>query len=63
MMIIIGSVAVATPGQAKTTKTTKSKASGTFVSANFDFDHADLSTPASYLHGEGAGNVVGKFSF
>ena len=62
MMVIIESAAVATPAEAKTNKTIKSKASGSFVSANFDFDHADLSTPAFYVQGEGIGNA-GKFTY
>ena len=60
MMIVIGSIAVATPAQAGKTKI-KSKESGTFVSTNFDFDHADLSTPANYVNGEGIGSA-GKFT-
>ena len=61
LMMIVGSVAVATPAQAGETKVIKSKESGSFVSANFDFDHADLSTPASYINGEGISNA-GKFT-
>ena len=61
MMILIGSVAVATSAQAGETKVIKSKASGSFVSANFDFDHADLSTPAEYINSAGIGNA-GKFT-
>jgi hypothetical protein len=62
MMVIIESAALATPAEAKTNRTIKSKASGSFVSANFDFDHADLSTPAFYVQGEGIGNA-GKFTY
>jgi hypothetical protein len=43
------------------TKVIKSKGSGSFVSANFDFDHPDLSTPADYINGEGISNA-GKFT-
>lgn len=62
MMVIIESGAVATPAEAKTNKTIRGKASGSFVSANFDFDHTDLSTPAFQVQGEGTGNA-GKFSY
>jgi hypothetical protein len=53
--------AVTAPADAAETKTIKSKESGTFVAAHFDFDHANLSTPASYINGEGIGNA-GKFT-
>jgi hypothetical protein len=55
--------AVAAPSEAGETKTRviKSKSSGTFVSANFDFDHPDLSTPGNYYNGDGNGNL-GKFN-
>ena len=62
MMVIIESAAVATPAEAKTNKTIKGTATGSFVSANFDFDHEDLSTPAFYVQGEGIGNA-GKFTY
>jgi hypothetical protein len=61
MMILIGSIAVAHDGGGGETKVIKSKESGTFVSANFDFDHPDLSTPAVYINGEGIGSA-GKFT-
>ena len=61
MMIIIGSIAVATPARAGDTKVIKTHETATFVSANFDFDHTDLSTPASYSNGEGISNA-GKFT-
>jgi hypothetical protein len=60
MMVIIGSIAVATPAQAGKTKI-KSTESGSFVSTNFDFDHVDLSSPASYVNGEGISSA-GKFT-
>jgi len=62
MLVIIASAAEAGAAEANTTKIIKSNASGSFVSAHFDFDHADLSTPASYVHGEGSGNA-GKFTY
>jgi hypothetical protein len=55
--------AVAAPaGGRGETKVIKSKSSGTFVSANFDFDNPNLSNPASYINGEGTGTVIGKFT-
>jgi hypothetical protein len=53
--------AAVAPVEAGTTRIIKSKGSGTFVSANFDFDHSDLSTPASYINSEGISNA-GKFT-
>jgi hypothetical protein len=53
--------AVTAPVQAGESKTIKSKESGTFVSANFDFDNPNLSSPAAYVNGEGIGNA-GKFT-
>jgi hypothetical protein len=61
-MIIIGSIAVATSAQAGETKVIKSNASGSFVAANLDFDHANLTTPAEYINSAGIGNVLGKFT-
>jgi len=61
MMIIIASIAVAAPVEAGKTKVIKSKASGTFVSTNVDFDHPDLSTTANYTDGAGIGDA-GKFT-
>jgi hypothetical protein len=61
MVVMIGSIAVATLVEAGTTKIIKSKESGSFISANFDPDHTDLSTPAGYINGEGIGNA-GKFT-
>jgi hypothetical protein len=61
MMIISGSVAVAQDSAGGKTKVIKSKASGSFVSTNFDFDHPDLSTPAGYENVEGKSNA-GKFT-
>jgi hypothetical protein len=63
-MIITGSIAVATNAEAGETETKiiKSKASGTFVSTNFDFDHPDLSTPSSYSNAAGNSDA-GKFTF
>ena len=51
------------PGRARAgdTKVIKTHETATFVSANFDFDHTDLSTPASYSNGEGISNA-GKFT-
>jgi hypothetical protein len=60
-MIVVGSIAVAMTAEAGETKVIKSKESGSFVAANFDFDHPDLSTPASYTNGEGTGDA-GKFT-
>ena len=62
-MIITGSIAVATNAKAGETETKviKSKASGSFVSANFDFDHPNLSTPAGNVNGAGISNA-GKFT-
>jgi hypothetical protein len=62
IMIIVGSIAVATSAQAGETKVIKSKASGTFVATNLDFDHVNLSTPAEYINSAGIGNVLGKFT-
>ena len=62
MMVIIESAAVATPAKAKTNKTIKGTATGTAVSANFDFENSDESTPAFYVHGEGKGQG-GSFSY
>ena len=61
MMIISGSIAMAQDSPGGKTKIIKSKGSGSFVSANFDFDHPDLSTPAGYINGEGISNA-GKFT-
>jgi hypothetical protein len=63
LMMIIGSTAVATNAEAGETeiKVIKSKASGTFVSTNFDFDHLDLSSPASYSNAAGNSDA-GKFT-
>jgi hypothetical protein len=52
---------VVTYSEAGETKVIKSKESGSFVAANFDFDHADLSTPADYINGAGISNA-GKFT-
>ena len=52
---------VAAPTCAGTTKST-STFSSSFVSTNFDFDHADLSTPASYFNGGGTNTVYGAFT-
>jgi hypothetical protein len=61
MMIISGSGAMAQDSAGGKTKIIKSKGSGSAVAANFDFDHADLSTPASYINGGGISNA-GKFT-
>src|SRR5258708_663999 len=61
MMITIGSIAMAHDGGGGETKVIKSEASGTFVSTNFDPDHANLSTPAAYINGAGISNA-GKFT-
>jgi hypothetical protein len=53
---------VGTPAAASMTKTIEGKTSGTAVSANFDFDHADESTQAFYVHGEGK-SKGGDFSY
>jgi hypothetical protein len=60
-MMIVGSVAVAQDSAGGRTKVIKTHETATFVSANFDFDHADLSDPASYSNGEGTSNA-GKFT-
>jgi hypothetical protein len=52
---------VVTHSEAGESKTIKSKESGTFVAANFDFDNPNLSSPADYINGEGIGNA-GKFT-
>jgi hypothetical protein len=59
-LVAFGFLVVAHP-EAGETKVIKSKASGSFVSANFDFDHPDLSTPAFYSNAAGIGNA-GKFT-
>ena len=59
-LVAFGFLVVAA-SEAGETKVIKSKASGGFVSANFDFDHPDLSTPAGYINGEGISNA-GKFT-
>jgi hypothetical protein len=51
MMIIIGSTAVAHDGGGGKTKVIKVKFSGSTVDANFDFELADLSTPAGFGKG------------
>ena len=61
LMMIVGSVAVAQDSAGGKTKVIKTHETATFVSANFDFDHADLSDPASYSNGEGTSNA-GKFT-
>ena len=61
MMIISGSIAMAHDGGGGGTKEIKSEESGSFVSANFGFNHPTLSTPASYIHGEGKGSA-GEFT-
>lgn len=63
MMIITGSIAVAMNAEAGETETKviKSKSSGSFVSTNFDFDHLDLSTPATSSNAAGKGDA-GKFT-
>ena len=48
---------VVAPAEAGEAKVIKSKASGSFVSANFDFDHPDLSTPANSTNGVGRSNA------
>jgi hypothetical protein len=60
-MIISGSIAAAHDGGGGGTREIKSEASGTFVSANFDFDHPDLSTPANQIEAEGRGSI-GRFT-
>jgi hypothetical protein len=62
MIVIIGSIAMAQDSAGGKTKVIKSKASGTFVAANLDFDHANLTTPADYINSAGIGNVLGKFT-
>jgi hypothetical protein len=53
----------ATPrARAEVIKSTGSD-SGTFVSTNFDFDHADESTPALTARAAGADCAFGKFTF
>jgi hypothetical protein len=62
MMMIVGSVVVAQDSAGGKTKVIKSKGSGSFVSANFDFDHPDLSSPGNYVNGEAKSNA-GNFTF
>ena len=62
LMMIVGSVAVAQDSAGGKTKVIKSKSSGSFVSANVDFDNPNLSSPASYINSAGMGNVIGKFT-
>jgi hypothetical protein len=59
-LIIIGFYTAMTAKAADTDKI-KFKESGSIVSANFDFDHANLSTPASYINGGGI-SKAGKFT-
>lgn len=65
VVVCVGLVAfgflVVAPSEAAETKVIKSKASGTFVSANFDFDNPNLSDPAMYSNAAGIGNA-GKFT-
>jgi hypothetical protein len=61
LMMVIGSIAVATPALAGEPKVIKDRESGSFVSANFDFDNPKLSSPASYINGGGTSNA-GKFT-
>ena len=61
LMMIVGSVAVAQDSAGGKTKVIKSKESGSFVSANFDFDHADPNHQTVYINGEGISNA-GKFT-
>jgi hypothetical protein len=51
-------LAVAVPAEAGTT-TSKFTESGTSVSANFDFDKADLSSPAVYVNAAGTNTTSG----
>jgi hypothetical protein len=61
-LLVFGSyTVVSTPADART-KAIKGTATGTAVSANFDFENADESTPAFYVHGEGKGQG-GSFSY
>jgi hypothetical protein len=62
MTVLFGLTAPAIAAGSGNPKLVKSRASGSFVSANFDFDHADLSTPAFYVQGEGIGNG-GRFTY
>jgi hypothetical protein len=61
-LLVFGSyTVVSTPADART-KTIKGTATGTAVSANFDFENANESTPAFYVHGEGK-SQGGRFSY
>ena len=53
LMMIVGSVAVAQDSAGGKTKVIKSHETASFVSANFDFDHADLSDPGELLQWRG----------
>jgi hypothetical protein len=53
--------ATGTPADARS-KTIRGTATGTAVSASFDFENADESSPAFYVHGEGKSNG-GSFSY
>jgi hypothetical protein len=54
-------IAVASPAEAGTT-TSKSTASGSFVSDNFDFDDPTLSSPATYGNAAGTNTISGGFT-
>jgi hypothetical protein len=55
-------IGAGTPAYASKRKILKGSTSGTAVSVNFDFDHADESTQAFYVDGEGKGGG-GDFSY
>jgi hypothetical protein len=59
--LVIVSFYTATTAKPADTHSIKFKESGSIVSANFDFDHTDLSTPASYINGGGL-SKAGKFT-
>jgi hypothetical protein len=62
LVVVIGSMAMDTNAKDGRSGTIESRASGSFVTANFDFDQTDLSTPAFYVHGEGFANKS-RFSY
>jgi hypothetical protein len=62
VVVCVGLVAigfsVVAPSEGGDTKVViKSKASGSFVTTLFDFDHPDLSTPAAYFNAAGIGSA------
>jgi hypothetical protein len=61
-LLVFGLYTVAATSADARSRTIKGTATGTAVSANFDFENADGSSPAFYVHGEGKGKG-GGFSY